>query len=162
MTAFVPQQMAELNSDSGYYMVHKGQNIHYLSLQRKSLPMPALCVRAQSLSHVQLCATPRTVARQAPVSMGILQARTLEWVALTASGRSSQPRGWTHFSCIGRWILYLWATPVLLPGESQGQECLGGCCFWGRTESDTTEVMQQQQQHAPTEPNRSRICHNVL
>ena len=31
-------------------------------------------------------------------------------------------------------------TPVFLPGESQGQRCLVGCCQWGRTESDTTEV----------------------
>ena len=32
-----------------------------------------------------------------------------------------------------------------LPGESQGQGSLVGCHLWGRTESDTTEAMQQQQ-----------------
>ena len=37
-------------------------------------------------------------------------------------------------------------TPVLLPGESQGQGSLVGCHLWGCTESDTTEVSQQQQQ----------------
>ena len=31
-------------------------------------------------------------------------------------------------------------TPVFLPGESQGWWSLVGCCLWGRTESDTTEV----------------------
>ena len=31
-------------------------------------------------------------------------------------------------------------TPVFLPGESQGQESLVGCCLWGCTESDTTEA----------------------
>ena len=31
-------------------------------------------------------------------------------------------------------------TPVFLPGESQGRGRLVGCCLWGRTESDTTEV----------------------
>ena len=31
-------------------------------------------------------------------------------------------------------------TPVFLPGESQGRGSLMGCCLWGRTESDTTEV----------------------
>ena len=31
-------------------------------------------------------------------------------------------------------------TPVFLPGESQGQRSLVGCCLWGRTELDTTEV----------------------
>ena len=37
-------------------------------------------------------------------------------------------------------------TPVFLPGESQGQGSLMGCCLWGRTESDATEATQQQQQ----------------
>ena len=31
-------------------------------------------------------------------------------------------------------------TPVFLPGESQGQRSLVGCCLWGRTESDMTEA----------------------
>ena len=37
-------------------------------------------------------------------------------------------------------------TPVFLPGESQGQRSLVGCLLWGRTELDTTEVTEQQQQ----------------
>ena len=37
-------------------------------------------------------------------------------------------------------------TPVFLPGESQGRQGLVGCHLWGRTESDTAEVTQQQQQ----------------
>ena len=36
--------------------------------------------------------------------------------------------------------------PVSLPGESQGQRSLVGCCLWGCTELDMTEVTQQQQQ----------------
>ena len=44
----------------------------------------------------QLCptlASPWTVGRQAPLSMGvILQARTLEWVAMPSSRGSFQPR----------------------------------------------------------------------
>ena len=31
-------------------------------------------------------------------------------------------------------------TPVFLPGESQGRGRLVGCCLWGHTESDMTEV----------------------
>ena len=31
-------------------------------------------------------------------------------------------------------------TPAFLPGESQGQGSLVGCCLWGLTESDMTEV----------------------
>jgi len=38
-----------------------------------------------SVSHVRLCATPCTVAQQAPVSAGIFQARILEWVAISSS-----------------------------------------------------------------------------
>ena len=37
-------------------------------------------------------------------------------------------------------------TPVFLPGESQGRRSLVSCRLWDRTESDTTEVTQQQQQ----------------
>ena len=44
-----------------------------------------LCVRMLSHSCAQLFATPRTVACQAPLSMGILQARILEWVVTTFS-----------------------------------------------------------------------------
>jgi len=29
----------------------------------------------------------------------------------------------------------------VLPGESQGRGSLVGCCLWGHTESDTTEVI---------------------
>ena len=41
---------------------------------------------------------------------GISQARILEWVVISFSRGSFQPRDWTRFSCIGRWILYNWAT----------------------------------------------------
>ena len=44
---------------------------------------------------------------------GILQARILEWVAICSSRGSSQPKDWTCISCvscIGRRILYHWAT----------------------------------------------------
>ena len=37
-------------------------------------------------------------------------------------------------------------TPLFLPGESQGRGSLVGGRLWGHTESDTTEVTQQQQQ----------------
>ena len=42
------------------------------------------------LSHVQLFATPLTVALQAPLSMGFSQPEY--WVAITFSRGSSQPR----------------------------------------------------------------------
>ena len=38
-------------------------------------------------------------------------------------------------------------TPVFLPGESQGRGSLVGCLLWGHTESNTTEVTQQQHKY---------------
>ena len=63
----------------------------------------------QLLSCVWLFATPWTVTCQAPLSVGILQARILEWVAISSPRRSSLPRDWTHVSCgsfVYRQILY--------------------------------------------------------
>ena len=45
-----------------------------------------------------------------PSVHGISQARILAWVAISVSRGSSQPRGWTPVSCIGRHILSHWAT----------------------------------------------------
>ena len=75
-----------------------------------------VCSVAQSASSLQPldCGPPGSSVH------GISQARMLEWVAISFSRGSSQPRGWTCISCIshnGRWILYLaggffttWAT----------------------------------------------------
>ena len=44
---------------------------------------------------------------------GILQARVLEWIAMPFSRGASWPRDWTCISCvscIGKWVLYHWAT----------------------------------------------------
>ena len=46
------------------------------------------------------CFTSYSLCCQAPLSMGILQARILEWVAMTSSWGSSQPRDQTQVSCI--------------------------------------------------------------
>ena len=50
-------------------------------------------------------ATPWTVAHQAPLSMGILQASILEWVAMPSFRGSSQPRSNPGLPYC-RWILY--------------------------------------------------------
>ena len=50
-------------------------------------------------------------------------------------------------------------TPVFLPGESQGRGSLVGCRLWRHTESDTTEAMQQQQQHnSSVTPSWQALC----
>ena len=65
-------------------------------------------LQGQLLNHVcvhkslQLCPSLSavwTVARQAPLSVGILQARILEWVAMPSSRGSSRPRDQTLVSC---------------------------------------------------------------
>ena len=48
-------------------------------------------MRAKSLRCVQLFVTSWTVADQAPLSMGIVQARTLDWVAMPSSRGFFQP-----------------------------------------------------------------------
>ena len=50
-------------------------------------------------SCLTLC-DPRTVSHQAPLSMGILQARILEWAALLSSRGSSWPRDRSCISCV--------------------------------------------------------------
>ena len=51
----------------------------------------------------------QTEAPQAPLSMRILQAKILEWVAMPSSRGSPQPRDRTlisYISCIGRQVPY--------------------------------------------------------
>ena len=69
-----------------------------------------LCVHVCKVT--QLCPTlfdPRDCSPPGSSVHGILQARTLEWVALPSSGGSSQPKDLTRVSyifCIGRHVLY--------------------------------------------------------
>ena len=66
--------------------------------------------KVKLLSRVQLFATPWTVTYQAPPSMGFLQASILEWVAISFSRRSFQPRDWTRVSRIIGRCFSIWAT----------------------------------------------------
>ena len=62
---------------------------HSMETQTKRSQKALFC--AQLLGRARLFATPWTVAHQAPLSMGIPQARILEWVAMPSSRGSSQP-----------------------------------------------------------------------
>ena len=55
------------------------------------------CVRAQS--YLTLC-NPLDWSPPGSSVHGILQARILEWVAISCSGGSSRPRNGTHVSCV--------------------------------------------------------------
>ena len=64
-------------------------------------------------SVAQLCPTlcnPMDCSLPGSSVRGILQARMLEWVAISSSRGSFQVRDGTCISCIGRWILYRCAT----------------------------------------------------
>ena len=65
---------------------------------------------AKSLSRVRLSATPWTVARQAPLSVRIFQARILECIAIPSSQRSSQPRDRTQVPHFAGGFFTVWAT----------------------------------------------------
>ena len=86
--------------------------LKWLSSSNSSIT--SVCVCAQSV--VSNSAIPWL---QPPVSSvhGILQERTLEWVAISSSRASSLPRDQTHVSCVSctdRQILYHWS-----PSEEQ-------------------------------------------
>ena len=77
------------------FLIHK---VKEKSLLRNQKAVEGEC--AVSLSHVQLFATPWTVAHWSPLSVGILQVRLLEWVAMPSSRVCSQPRNQIQVSCM--------------------------------------------------------------
>ena len=72
-------------------------------------PYALLCVHAKSLQLWPTLCDPLDYSLPGPSVHGILQARILEWVAVTFSRGSSQPRDQTcvsYIRCIGRQVLY--------------------------------------------------------
>ena len=67
-------------------------------------------MKCSSLSCVRCFATPWTVACQAPLSSGILQAWIPELVAIPFSRGSSWPSDQTQVSCIVGWLFTIWTT----------------------------------------------------
>ena len=78
-----------------------------------SLRFSCMCVLSHSV--VSDSTTPRTVAHQAPLSMGILQARMLKGVAISFSRGSSQPRDRIQVEPIAGTFFTIWATRVHHP-----------------------------------------------
>ena len=66
--------------------------------------------KVKSLSHVQLFVTPWTVSLPCSSVRWILQARILEWVAISFCRRSSQSRDQTPVSHIAGRRFTIWAT----------------------------------------------------
>ena len=80
--------------------------------------------------HVQLFVTPWTLAHQAPLSMGILQARILEWVAMPSSRGSSWPRDPTHIPCASPALASRFFTAEPLEKPLRDCNCILMLCFF--------------------------------
>ena len=82
--------------------------VHLVTVYLK-IALYFVCVCADSQWCPTLC-DPMDWSPPGSSVHGILQARILEWVAISSSRGSSRPRVWTGISCIGRQILSHWAT----------------------------------------------------
>ena len=89
----IPSQWSNLRSDPKVIQAHKW----------------LCCVLSCSVMSDSLW-PPWTVAHQAPLSMGILQASILDEVSMLSSRGSSWPRNQTEVSCIASKFFTSWAT----------------------------------------------------
>ena len=73
--------------------------------------------------------TPWTIVLQALLSIGIFQARILEWVTIPFSRGSSWPKDQTWVSYIADKFFTIWATREAMPGTKQSS--VNGGHTWG-------------------------------
>ena len=88
-----------------YWQTSESTKMLHLARRWSLSPLP----RAHCCLFAKLCPTlwdPWTVAHQAPLSMEILQARILEWVAMPSSGGISPTQGVNPGLPHCRWFLY--------------------------------------------------------
>ena len=92
-----------------YWWVHNKETLQDYKLNRNNYQLhPDDCskwymIQSVTKSCLTLC-DPMDCSLQAPLSMGILQARILQWVAMPSSRGSSWPRDWTRVSFAGRFL----------------------------------------------------------
>ena len=86
-----------------------GQNPTFLAVRPSSLCYTILHACSVTQSCPTLCDL-MDYSQPGSSVHGIFQAKILEWVAISFSRGSYQPRDQTHISCIGRQILYHWMT----------------------------------------------------
>ena len=86
----------------GFLVVHLGC----------SEPVPLLALAMKWSESCSVVSKSLRAPCSRPVSSvhGILQARTLKWVAIPFSRGSSQPKDWTQVSCIAGGFFTIWAT----------------------------------------------------
>ena len=108
---FSPPPGAPLETKRHLSLKHNSKDLGY-----EGTVCVCVCVRACAQSHLTLwdpidCNSPGSSVRE------ISQARLLEWVTISPSRISSQPRDQAHISCTDKWIhyhwLYLGSLPVL-------------------------------------------------
>jgi len=129
--------------------------------------LPYMCLVSQLCPT--LCDPWWTVAHQAPLSMEILQARILEWVAMPSSGGSSQPRDWTQVFHIAGGLFTIWATREYAPHGLQLLLCISSVQFSRSVVSNSFRPHESQHARPPcpsptpgVHPNScpsSRWCH---
>ena len=91
-------QVAKQEGAKGPVQAHRAEPRPCVESERRAIQFSACALGC--FSPVRLVVTLWTVAHQVPLSMGILQTRTLEWVAMPSSRGSSQSRDQTQVSCI--------------------------------------------------------------
>ena len=97
----LPGSLRSARGDRGWFCRTKGE----LRVSHHSI-----AVVIYWLSHVRLFCSPMDCSPPGSSAHRILQARTLECVAMPSFRGSPQSRDQTHVSCIDRWILYHWTT----------------------------------------------------
>ena len=68
------------------------------------------CMHAKSLQSCPTLCDPMYCSLPGSSVHGILQARILEWVAISSSGGSSWPRDWSCYSCVAGGFFIAWTT----------------------------------------------------
>ena len=114
------KKISKNSKSSGKWSRKKKTYIYTLKNEDKDMTKRRACVHAQSCPT--LC-NPVDCSPSGSSVHRILQVRTLEWVANSSSRGSSRPKDQTHvfyISCIGRRILYHWATWEAQLRDSRG------------------------------------------
>ena len=120
----------KLNPDILLYSVlwttlTKSQSFGFNNSWRKGCCCCRLIAKScPTLSNPMDCSPPGSCVH------GISQARILEWVAISLSKGSSRPKDQTWVSCIGKWILYHWATREALEKKLKLPFPFCGCDSW--------------------------------
>ena len=91
----------------------------------------SLCaLHEKSLQSCLILCNPMDCSPPGSSVLGIFQVRILEWVVISSSRGTSQPRDGTHasgISCVGRWNLCLcaaWEALVASTGDVKSRQCI--------------------------------------